>query len=147
MPTQPTPSLSFLPSHSPPHFHVYRLSLMVCILTISVWKPTDSPALWARQGRRFIWEGGVAYNVSSHGTSLQYFSLVMELRSRWTATSTLQVRLFFECTTQLQQLKWVTSTGKVKNVQVGTIFNSWPREYFLGRGRVNIFCKHCINVI
>jgi len=77
MPAQPTPSLSFFPSHSPLHFHVYRLSLMVCILTISVWKPTDSPALWAWQGCQFIWEGEVTYYISSHGTSLQYFSLVM----------------------------------------------------------------------
>lgn len=67
-------------SLSPLHFHVYRLGLMVCILTISVWKPADSPALWARQGRRFIREegrGGVTHYISSHGTSLQYFSLVM----------------------------------------------------------------------
>ncbi len=59
MPTQPTPSLSLsFPSLSPLHFHVYRLGLMVCILTISVWKPADSPALWAWQGCRFIREGG-----------------------------------------------------------------------------------------
>lgn len=77
MRTQPTPSLSFLPSNSPPHFHVYRHCLMVCILTISVWKPTDSPALWAWQGCWFIWEGEVTYYISSHGTSLQYFFLVM----------------------------------------------------------------------
>lgn len=51
-------SLSFIPSLSPLHFHVYRLGLMVCILTISVWKPADSPALWAWQGCRFIREGG-----------------------------------------------------------------------------------------
>lgn len=55
---------------------------MVCILTISVWKPADSPALWARQGCRFIREEGregVTPDISSHGTSLQYFSLVMWL--------------------------------------------------------------------
>lgn len=51
-------SLAFFPSLSPLHFHVYRLGLMVCILTISVWKPADSPALWAWQGCRFIREGG-----------------------------------------------------------------------------------------
>lgn len=85
-----TPSLSFLPSHSPPHFHVYRLRLMVCILTISVWKPADSPALWAWQGCRFIWEGEVTYYISSHGRSLQYFSLVMRL-----------------CSTQILQVCWL----------------------------------------
>lgn len=69
-------------SLSPLHFHVYRLGLMVCILTILVWKPADSPALWARQGRRFIREEGregVTPDISSHGTSLQYFSSVMWL--------------------------------------------------------------------
>lgn len=50
--------LSFIPSLTALHFHVYRLGLLVCILTISVWKPADSPALWAPQGHRFIGEGG-----------------------------------------------------------------------------------------
>lgn len=56
--------LSFIPSLTALHFHVYRLGLLVCILTISVWKPADSPALWAPQGRRFIGEGGVLLTTS-----------------------------------------------------------------------------------
>lgn len=89
-------------SLSPLHFHVYRLGLMVCILTISVWKPADSPALWARQGRRFIGEAGwlgrgATHYISSHGTSLQYFLLVMWPRDRCAAAWTRRASPFPPC--------------------------------------------------
>lgn len=58
----------------PPHFHVYRLGLMVCILTILVWKPADSPALWAWQGCRFIREWG---SYSLHQFSWNKFAIFL----------------------------------------------------------------------
>lgn len=75
MPCQPSLlHLSFIPLLSALHFHVYRLGLLVCILTISVWKPADSPALWAPQGHRFIGEGG---SYSLHQFSWSKFAIFL----------------------------------------------------------------------